>query len=140
MLEAEVEVLLALVLELELGLELGFLVLEARLALVLELEVLDLLEVSVILGVVLGWRLLLPLESVVLILGWMVLGCLEILLEVLAWYAESVASGVSVVLKAGLLELILSVLCFPKAVILWLVRLLTLEVVLLLVGLRFLGS
>ena len=57
----------------------------------------------------------------------MVLGYLEILLEVLEWYMVSVASGVSVVLKAGLLELILFVLSFPKAVILRLVRLLTLE-------------
>ena len=54
----------------------------------------------------------------------MVLGYLEILLEVLEWYAVSVASEVSVVLKAGLLRLILFVLCFPKAEILRLVRLL----------------
>ena len=39
----------------------------------------------------------------------------------------SVASEVSVVLKARLLELILFVLCFPKAVILRLVCLLILE-------------
>ena len=45
--------LLALVLELELGWVLCPLVLEALLALVFELEVLDLLEVSVILGDVL---------------------------------------------------------------------------------------
>ena len=70
----------------------------------------------------------------------MVLGYLEILLEVLEWYTVSVASGVSVVLKARLLGLILSVLCFPKAVILRLVLLLTLEVVLLPEGLQFLGS
>ena len=70
----------------------------------------------------------------------MVLGYLEILLEVLEWFAVSVASGVSVVLKAGLLGLILFVLCFPKAVILRLACLLTLEVVLLLEDLRFLGS
>ena len=57
----------------------------------------------------------------------MVLGYLEILLEALEWYAVSVASEVSVVLKAGLLELILFVLSFPKAVILRLVRLLILE-------------
>ena len=67
-LEAEVAVLLALVLELELGVVLGFLVLEAQPALVLEPEVLSLLEVSVMLEVVLGWQLLLPLELVVLIL------------------------------------------------------------------------
>ena len=46
--------LLALVLELKLGLELESLVLEAQLALVLELEVLGLLEVSVILEDMLG--------------------------------------------------------------------------------------
>ena len=58
----------------------------------------------------------------------MVLGYLEILLEVLEGYTVSVVSGVSVVLKAGLLGLILSVLCFPKAGILWLVHLLILRV------------
>ena len=68
----------------------------------------------------------------------MVLGCLEILLEVLEWYAVSVVSEVSVVLKAGLLELILFVLCFSKAVILRLVRLLILEGLGLLGVLRFL--
>ena len=57
----------------------------------------------------------------------MVLGYLEILLEVLEWYAVSVVSEVFVVLKAGLLELILFVLSFPKAVILQLVCLLILE-------------
>ena len=70
----------------------------------------------------------------------MVLGYLEILLEVLERYAVSVASEVFVVLKAGLLRLILSVLCFPKAVILQLVCLPTLGLVLLLEGLCFLGS
>ena len=75
---------------------------------------------------------------VVLILDWMVLGYLEILLEVLEWYAVSVVSAVFVVLKAGLLELILFVLSFPKAVILWLVRLLILELLGLLGGLCFL--
>ena len=49
----------------------------------------------------------------------------------------SVVSEEFVVLKARLLRLILFVLCFPKAVILWLVRLLTLGV-LLLGGLWFL--
>ena len=68
----------------------------------------------------------------------MVLGYLEILLEVLEWYAMSVASEVFVVLKAGLLELILFVLSFPKAVILRLVRLLILEGLGLLGVLRFL--
>ena len=68
----------------------------------------------------------------------MVLGYLEIPLEVLEWYAMSVASEVFVVLKAGLLELILFVLSFPKAVILRLVRLLTLEGLDLLGDLRFL--
>ena len=68
----------------------------------------------------------------------MVLGYLEILLEVLEWYVVSVASEVSVVLKARLLELILSVLCFPKAAILRLVRLLILEGLGLLGVLRFL--
>ena len=70
----------------------------------------------------------------------MVLGCFEILLEVLEWYAVSVAFEEFVVLKARLLGLILIVLCFPKAVILRLVRLLTLEVVLLLEGLRILQN
>ena len=79
-----------------------------------------------------------PLGLVVLILDLMVLGYLEILLEVLEWYAMSVASEVFVVLKAGLLELILFVLSFPKAVILRLVRLLILEGLDLLGVLRFL--
>ena len=60
-------------------------------------------------------------------LGWVVLGYLEILLEVLEWNVVPAASEVFVVLKAGLLELILFVLSFPKAVILQLVLLLTLE-------------
>ena len=51
----------------------------------------------------------------------MVLGSLEILLEVLEWFAVSVVSEEFVGLKAGLLGLILFVLCFPKVVILWLV-------------------
>ena len=63
----------------------------------------------------------------------MVLGYLGILLEVLEGYAVSVASGVSVVLKIRLLELILLVLCFPHAGILLLVHLLILEGPLLLV-------
>ena len=70
----------------------------------------------------------------------MVLEYLEILLEVLEWYVVSVVSGVSVVLKAGLLGLILSVLCFPKAVILRFVCLLTPGVLLLLEGLQILRS
>ena len=78
------------------------------------------------------------LGLVVLILDLMVLGYLEILLEVLEWYAMSVASEVFVVLKAGLLELILFVLSFPKAVILRLVRLPILEGLDLLGVLRFL--
>ena len=68
----------------------------------------------------------------------MVLGYLEILLEVLEWYAMSVVSEVFVVLKAGLLELILFVLSFPKAVILRLDRFLILEGLGLLGVLRFL--
>ena len=68
----------------------------------------------------------------------MVLGYLEILLEVLEWYAVSVASEVFVVLKARLLELILFVLSFPKAVILRLDRFLILEGLGLLGVLRFL--
>ena len=103
-------VVLVLVLELEQELVLEFLVLEEPLALVLELDVL---------------------------LGLMVLECLEILLEVLEGYAVSV---VSVVLKTGLLGLILFVLCFPKAVILLLVRLLILEGSPLPEGLRLLQS
>ena len=67
------------------------------------------------------------LGLVVLILDWIVLGYLGILLEVLEWFTVSVVSEVSVVLKARLLDLILFVLSFPKAVILWLVRLLILE-------------
>ena len=63
----------------------------------------------------------------------MVLGYLGILLGVLEWYVVSVASEEFVVLKAGLLELILFVLCFPNALILQLVRLLILE------GLHLLG-
>ena len=64
----------------------------------------------------------------------MVLGCLEILLEVLEGYM------VSVVLKTNLLGLILFVLCFPKAVIHRLVRLLTLGGPLLLEDLQLLQS
>ena len=70
----------------------------------------------------------------------MVLGFLGILLETLEWYMVSVVSEVSVVLKAGLLELILFVLCFPKAVIHRLVRLLTLGGPLLLEDLQPLQS
>ena len=70
----------------------------------------------------------------------MVPGYLDIHLEVPEWYTVSVVSGKFVVLKARLLGLILFVLCFPKAVILRLVRLLTLGVGLLLEGLWFLGS
>ena len=70
----------------------------------------------------------------------MVLGYLEILLEVLEWYMVSVVSEEFVVLKARLLRLILFILCFPKAVILRLVCLLTLGGFLLLEGLQLLQS